>query len=206
MHTLSLYFASSNENKFSEIEKMLNGEKENRDMGNRHGQMQKKVKIIFLNMTIKEIQSDSIIEVAEDKVKKAFDIIKKPVIIEDDGLFIDALNGFPGVYSSFVFKTIGNKGILDLLKDNQKERRAKFSSIIAFYDGETIETFIGETIGHLTTKIFPGGWGFDPIFMPENEDKTYGQIDILKKNDLSHRSKSFRKFIEWYFQRKNLGR
>ncbi|HEX5519068.1 MAG TPA: non-canonical purine NTP pyrophosphatase, partial [Candidatus Nitrosocosmicus sp.] len=85
MHTSPLYFASSNENKFSEIEKMLNGEKENRDIENRHGQMQKKVKIIFLNMTIKEIQSDSIIEVAEDKVKKAFDIIKKPVIIEDDG-------------------------------------------------------------------------------------------------------------------------
>ncbi len=184
--TLPLYFASSNENKFLEIENLLEKEKG--------------IKIHFSKVILKEIQSESIIEVAEDKVKKAFSMIKKPVIVEDDGLFIKDLNGFPGIYSSFVFKTIGNKGILNLLKDNEN-RKASFTSIFSFFDGKIIESFSGETTGYITTKILPEGWGFDPIFKPENEDKTYGQIDILKKNEISHRSKALRKFLEWYDQR-----
>jgi XTP/dITP diphosphohydrolase len=183
---ISLYFASSNENKFLEIENLLEKEKG--------------IKIHFSKVILKEIQSESIIEVAEDKVKKAFNMIKKPVIVEDDGLFIKDLNGFPGIYSSFVFKTIGNKGILNLLKDNEN-RKASFTSIFSFFDGKIIESFSGETTGYITTKILPEGWGFDPIFKPENEDKTYSQIDILKKNEISHRSKALRKFLEWYDQR-----
>lgn len=184
--TLPLYFASSNKNKFLEIENLLAKEKG--------------IKIHFSKVILKEIQSESIIEVAEDKVKKAFSMIKKPVIVEDDGLFIKDLNGFPGIYSSFVFKTIGNKGILNLLKDNEN-RKASFTSIFSFFDGKIIESFSGETTGYITTKILPEGWGFDPIFKPEDEDKTYGQIDILKKNKISHRSKAIRKFLEWYDQR-----
>jgi XTP/dITP diphosphohydrolase len=79
---------------------------------------------------------------------------------------------------------------------------AKFLSVISFCDGKTIESFIGQTTGYITTKIFPGGWGFDPIFNPEDEDKTYGQIDIVKKNQISHRSKAFSKFLNWYNQSK----
>lgn len=184
--TLPLYFASSNENKFLEIKSLLEKEKG--------------IKIHFSKIILKEIQSESIIEVAEDKVKKAFSIIKKPVIVEDDGLFIKDLNGFPGIYSSFVFKTIGNRGILDLLKDNE-DRKASFTSIFSFFDGRIIKSFSGETKGYITTKILPEGWGFDPIFKPEYEDKTYGQINILKKNEISHRSKALRKFLEWYKQK-----
>jgi XTP/dITP diphosphohydrolase len=182
-----LYFASSNENKFSEIKRLF--EKENKN--------EKDIKILFSKIVIKEIQSEYIIEVAQDKVKKAFKIIKKPVIVEDAGLFIEDLNGFPGVYSSFVFKTLGNYGILDLLKNNKK-RSAKFVAIFSFFDGKIIKTFCGETTGSITTKIFPVGWGFDPIFKPENENETYGQLNILKKNEISHRSKAFKQFFKWY--------
>jgi XTP/dITP diphosphohydrolase len=185
----TLHFASGNENKFLEIEKLFEKEKETKN--------EKNVRVIFSKILIKEIQSDSIIEVAEDKVRKAFKVIKKPLIVEDDGLFIEDLNGFPGIYSSFVFNTIGNKGILDLLMDN-KNRRANFLSIFSFFDGKTIETFSGKTSGYITTKISPLGWGFDPIFQPKNEYQTYGQINMIKKNEISHRSKAFRKFLKWY--------
>jgi len=188
----AIHFASSNENKFLEIERLFENEKDKNKNKNKNN-----IKILFANIVIKEIQSESIREVAEDKVKKAFSIIKKPVIVEDDGLFIEDLNGFPGVYSSFVFKTIGNNGILNLLKDNEK-RRAYFLATFAFFDGEIIETFSDETSGFITTKITPTGWGFDPIFEPENENKTYGQLNILKKNEISHRSKAFRQFFKWY--------
>jgi XTP/dITP diphosphohydrolase len=185
----TLHFASGNENKFLEIESLFEKEKETKN--------EKNVRVIFSKILIKEIQSDSIIEVAEDKVRKAFKVIKKPLIVEDDGLFIEDLNGFPGIYSSFVFNTIGNKGILDLLMDN-KNRRANFLSIFSFFDGTTIETFSGKTSGYITTKISPSGWGFDPIFQPINEYQTYGQINMIKKNEISHRSKAFRKFLKWY--------
>jgi XTP/dITP diphosphohydrolase len=193
----SLYFVSSNENKFLEFEKILERENDrNKD------KIEKRLKVLFSKVIIKEIQSESIIEVAEDKVKKAFDNIKNPVIVEDDGLFIDDLNGFPGIYSSFVYKTIGNKGILNLLKGREKVKRsASFLSIFSFFDGKIMESFSGETIGHITTKISPEGWGFDPIFKPENEDKTYGQINILRKNEISHRAKSLRNFLGWYNQK-----
>ncbi|MBA3749743.1 MAG: non-canonical purine NTP pyrophosphatase, partial [Nitrosopumilus sp.] len=95
----AIHFASSNQNKFLEIERLFEKEIDN-DKNN--------IKILFANIVIKEIQSESIIEVAQDKVKKAFKIVKKPVIVEDAGLFIEDLNGFPGVYSSYVFKTLGN--------------------------------------------------------------------------------------------------
>jgi XTP/dITP diphosphohydrolase len=182
-----VYFASSNENKFLEIQSLY--EMENRENN-------ENVRILFSSPAIKEIQSDSMTEVAEDKAKKAFGSIKRPVIVEDDGLFIDELNGFPGVYSSFAFKTIGNKGILKLLANNEK-RRARFLSVFSFFDGNTIETFCGETDGHIATEIFPSGWGFDPIFKPENEDLTYGELSILRKNEISHRSKAFRRFLKW---------
>ncbi len=182
-----VYFASSNENKFLEIQSLL--EMENKEI-------KEKVKIRFSSPAIKEIQSDSIIEVAEDKAKKAFSSIKRPVIVEDDGLFIEELNGFPGVYSSFAFKTIGNKGILNLLANNEK-RKAHFRSVFSFFDGKTIETFCGETAGQITREIFPTGWGFDPIFKPENEDLTYGGLSIQRKNEISHRSKAFRQFLRW---------
>jgi XTP/dITP diphosphohydrolase len=185
----TLHFASGNENKYLEIESLFEKEKETKN--------EKNVRLIFSKILIKEIQSDSIIEVAEDKVRKAFKVIKKPLIVEDDGLFIEDLNGFPGIYSSFVFNTIGNKGILDLLRDN-KNRRANFLSIFSFFDGTTIETFSGKTSGYITTKISPSGWGFDPIFQPINEYQTYGQINMIKKNEISHRSKAFRKFLKWY--------
>ncbi len=185
----TLHFASGNENKYLEIESLFEKEKETKN--------EKNVRLIFSKILIKEIQSDSIIEVAEDKVRKAFKVIKKPLIVEDDGLFIEYLNGFPGIYSSFVFNTIGNKGILDLLRYN-KNRRANFLSIFSFFDGTTIETFSGKTSGYITTKISPSGWGFDPIFQPINEYQTYGQINMIKKNEISHRSKAFRKFLKWY--------
>ncbi len=181
----AIYFASSNENKFEEIRNLCKEEKIT------------DFQIYFKKIIITEIQSESILEVSEDKVKKAFEIINKPVIVEDDGLFIQELNGFPGIYSSFVFEKLGNEGILCLLS-KKENRKASFFSVCSFYDDKVTKSFIGETLGSISLKISPGGWGFDPIFIPKNENITFSQMDISKKNKLSHRTKAFKKFLEWY--------
>ena len=179
--SFDLYFASSNIHKFNEAKKILD------TFG---------INLGFFNCKLEEIQSDSLIEIAKKKAKQAFLKCKKPVIVEDDGLFIESLNGFPGPYSSYVFQTIGNNGILQLLKQN---RKAKFVSIISFCDKKNIETFESKINGTISKKLSGRGWGYDPIFIPFNQKKTFAQLE--NKNLLSHRFKSLRKFSSWYLNR-----
>jgi XTP/dITP diphosphohydrolase len=177
-------FASSNINKYNEINHLVSARKNS-------------FEVTFRMMELKEIQSDSLLEVAENKVLQAFRINKKEIFVEDDGLFIEVLKDFPGVYSSYVNKTIGNVGILDLL-GNKVNRNASFKSIIAFHDGNKIELFTGEIKGKIGFELTTGGWGFDPIFIPENSDLTFGQMDMKTKNQISHRKVALDRFLKWY--------
>ena len=109
--SFDLFFVSSNNHKYQESEKILN------EFG---------IDIGFFKYDLEEIQSDLLKDIALKKAKHAFSKYKKPVIIEDAGLFITSLDGFPGPYSSFVFKTIGNDGILKLLT-NDRDRKVCFN-------------------------------------------------------------------------------
>jgi XTP/dITP diphosphohydrolase len=176
-----LFFVSSNENKFQEAERILS------NLG---------VKINFSKTTLEEIQSSSLSEIAEQKVISAYELVQKPVIIEDDGLFIDSLNGFPGPYSSYVYDTIGNKGIMNLL-ENFEFRNAQFVSIIAYLDdNDSVKLFESSIPGKISSAIKKGGWGYDPIFIPEKQNKTYAELD--DKNKLSHRYEALKKFANWF--------
>jgi len=108
--SFDLFLVSSNSHKYHEAKNIL-------DLFG--------IRLGFLKSDLKEIQSNSLHEIAITKARDAFSKFKKPILIEDDGLFIDSVGGFPGPYSSYVFKTIGNKGILDLVKNS---RNAKFIS------------------------------------------------------------------------------
>ncbi len=179
--SFDLFFASSNSHKYQEAKIVLDS------LG---------INIGFLKSELEEIQSNSLGAIATAKARNAFSKFKKPVIIEDDGLFIDSIAGFPGPYSSYVFKTIGNKGILDLLKN---KRQAKFISIITYCDKTTLKSFEGKIDGKIS-KIQKGqGWGYDPIFIPDNSQKTFAQIN--NKNKVSHRYKALRKFSKWYLRK-----
>src|SRR6185503_18353867 len=107
-----LYFVSNNLHKYSEIKSMLNDKIINLDLK-------------LCKQDIIEIQDEKIENIAIEKAKSAYNIVKKPIIIEDDGLFINSLNGFPGQYSKFIFKSLGNRGILHLL-EGSKDRTAFF--------------------------------------------------------------------------------
>lgn len=182
-----LYFVSSNPNKFREIEPILR----------QYGIVSQLIK-----MSIQEIQSESVHRIAEDKSTYAFKHLLRPVVIEDDGFYISSLNGFPGQYSSFVYKTLGNQGILKLML-NKVNRRAYFLSVIAYNDGRTLKMFSGKTQGMLSKVAAEGGWGFDPIFLPKNTNKTYAELSRLnRKSFYSHRRKSIEKFSKWYITKR----
>ena len=84
-------FASSNKNKYVEVKQILH----------EHG-----IKVGFFKFTPVEIQSDALEEIASDKARQASKLVKHPLIVEDAGLFVDSLGGFPGPYSSYVLSTI----------------------------------------------------------------------------------------------------
>ncbi|MEM3672990.1 MAG: XTP/dITP diphosphatase [Candidatus Bathyarchaeia archaeon] len=181
-----IFFATNNINKFNEARKVL---------------AEYSIAVGMLRVKAYEIQSDSLEEIAKASAQQAFEKCHLPIIVEDAGLFIEALNGFPGPYASFVYKTIGNKGLLKLM-ENVKNRKAKFQSVIAYLSAELESPlcFKSEVTGEVTTEIRKGesGFGFDPIFKPENSDKTFSEMDIVEKNKHSHRAKALRKFAEWY--------
>ena len=179
-----LFFASSNEHKFQEAERIL------ANLG---------MQINLFKTTLEEIQSNNLNDIAEKKAINAYDLIQKPVIIEDDGLFINTLNGFPGPYSSYVYDTIGNKGIMDLL-ENSKVRDAKFVSIIAYCDNDCdVKLFESSIPGTISSIIEKGGWGYDPIFIPDGESKTYANVS--DKDKFSHRAAALTKFSNWFLDK-----
>src|SRR5581483_6052070 len=131
-----------------------------------------------------------------EKCKIAFKIASKPVIVEDDGLFIQGLGGFPGPYSSYIFRTIGNTGILKLLSGSSN-RSALFVSVLVYTDGKTTRRFVGKVVGTISVKTTWTGWGYDPIFIPSGQNKTFGKLGE-EKTLISHRAHAVRSFAIWY--------
>lgn len=135
-------------------------------------------------------------EVAISGAKYASRKLNKPVIVEDAGLFIKALKGFPGTYSSYVQETLGNQGILKLL-DGVDDRYAEFRSVIGYCaPNSEPKIFLGKVIGEIAVEEKGDlGFAFDPIFYVPDEDKTFGELTTEEKNQFSHRKNSLEKFI-----------
>lgn len=138
------------------------------------------VKVISENLDIDEIRSEDINEIATHKVRDAYKMINKPVIAQDGGFFIDALNGFPGSYVHSAMNTIGTEGILKMLEG--KERSAHFIDILCYYDGKDdvicFDAVVKGTIAEEERGSLTGrNWGKPHlIFIPEGLDKTLAEL------------------------------
>jgi len=178
-----VYFATTNSHKFEEARLILT----------EHG-----IEVLRLDAKGQEIQAKTIEEIAMASAEYVARRRKTPVIVEDAGLFVEALNGFPGPYSSYVNQTIGNKGILKLL-GGITNRRAEFRSAVAF-SGHTMKCFSGVVYGNISyEERGSGGFGYDPIFKPtEDRGRTFAEMTAEEKSRYSHRAKALGKFAEWY--------
>ncbi len=179
------FFATGNAHKFNEA---------------RHVLAEYNIAAALLRVKALEIQSDNLEDIARASVMDASEKCRLPILVEDAGLFIDALNGFPGPYSSYVYRTIRTRGILTLMK-KVKKRDAHFQSVIAFCNPEkSLRCFYGEVNGEISQEERGNhGFGFDPIFKPaDSPTRTFAEISTAKKNRFSHRAQALRKFAEWY--------
>ncbi len=146
-----------------------------------------------------ELQANTLEEVASYAAIDAYQHLRRPLVVEDTGLFINSLQGFPGVYSSYVYRTIGLRGILKLLK-RKSDRSAFFKTILVYCDDKHFVTFSGRVDGYILARpVGRRGFGFDPIFSPAKQYPTsYAQMPKEEKNRISHRSQAFNAFLIWY--------
>lgn len=186
---ITVYFVTGNKGKLEEV----------RSLAKKYG-----IRVEQLNVEKMEIQSDDIKEIALFAARQVFSQVdrSRTVVVEDAGLFIEALKGFPGPYSSYVYKTIGVRGVLKLM-EGIEDRRAYFRAVVVVESPEFGEKiFEGRVYGRIALKPKgTRGFGFDPIFIPDGYDKTFAEMDLEQKNKLSHRAKAFRSFFEWLRQR-----
>jgi len=187
-HSDGVYFVTGNPHKLREARQAVRGSG---------------VKFIMKDLDVDEPQSNSLRYISRACALQALKVLKAPLIVEDSGLFIHSLGGFPGPYSSYVFKTMGCEGLLKLLR-GERDRRARFESVVAFASRshESPVLFIGRVFGSMSERPRGDrGFGFDPIFRPRDHTSTFGEMTLEEKNALSHRSRALVSFCRWFGRR-----
>lgn len=163
-------------------------------------------------LTLKEAGIDADIpETAETfvqnallKAKGIFNLCGLPCIADDSGLEVIALNNRPGVHSAYYSGSRDSqKNMEKVLQEMQNEtnRRARFKTIMVYYDENSFRYFEGVTYGNLAWQpAGEQGFGYDPVFIPDGYDRTYAQMSTEEKNKISHRGKAIRKLADFLKQ------
>ena len=164
--TITINFITSNKNKVLEFRQIL----------------EPKIKVNHIEMAYPEIRSDNPEEIARMSAEMLANKLKKIVVVEDSGLFTNALNEFPGTCSAYIHKRIGLQGILKLMK-GVKNRNCTYKSAVAYCKpNKKPVSFLGEEKGKVAESIRGTfGFGHDPIFIPEGSNKTYGEMENYKE-------------------------
>ena len=166
LNPITINFVTSNKNKVKEFKQILEPE----------------IKINHIEMAYPEMRSENPEEIAKQSAEILANKLKKLVVVEDSGLFIKALNDFPGTCSSYIHKRIGLQGILKLMK-GITERECTYKSAVAYCEhGKKAMSFLGEEKGFVAENARGNyGFGHDPIFVPEGSNKTYGEMQNCEK-------------------------
>lgn len=187
---MKLLFASQNQHKTKEISKILPSTIELVSL-----------KDLNFNEDIPE-NHDTIEENALEKARVIFDTFKLPCFADDTGLFIEALNGEPGVYSARwaqldnSFENNIEKALFKL-KD-KSNRKAYFKTVVAYKDASEEKLFEGVIRGRIIeSEKGEGGFGYDPIFVPDGYEITFSEMPLEEKNKISHRALAMKKFISF---------
>lgn len=135
------------------------------------------------------------------KAEYCFEKTGKGSVGDDSGLVVEALDGRPGIYSA---RYAGNHNfqkniekVLEEMKD-EPNRRAYFITVLCFKDKDGEHYFEGRVYGNLTKEVFGAdGFGYDPIFVPDEYNMTFAEMLPEEKNKISHRSEALKKFVEF---------
>ncbi len=168
-----IHFITGNRNKFEEAKKII-------------------PELDILELDLDEIQELDPKKIIEHKIKEALKSHSGPFVIDDVGIEIMALNGFPGPLAKWFLKSLGLNGVYNLVKKSEENNGAVFYAQIGYAENpDNIIYFQGAVHGKIVAPKGEKGFGFDPIFMPDGFDKTFAEMTTDEKNSLSHRGKAF---------------
>lgn len=135
------------------------------------------------------------------KAKYCFEKTGKPSLGDDSGMVVEALDGRPGIYSArYAGDHNFEKNIEKVLEEmtDKTNRRAYFVTVLCYVDDNGAHYFEGRVYGNLTHQVFgENGFGYDPIFMADDYNKTFAEITPEEKNKISHRNEALKKFIDF---------
>lgn len=143
--------------------------------------------VTHLKLDLKEIQSLDLASIVEHKVKEAFKIVGSPVLVEDTSLTFSALGQLPGPLIKWFLASLGNEGLCRLL-NGYDSRQALAEVRCAVYDGKELLTFLGSKKGSISnTPRGESGFGWDSIFIPDGQMKTWGEMTVDEQKATSMR-------------------
>lgn len=176
-----MIFVSHNRHKYEEIAEMFS---------------ERNLDLTWRNIEYEEIQAATTEEVSNRSCQVLAEQINEDFFLEDTGLYIEALNGFPGPYASYVVDKIGLDGILRLV--DGKRRNAYFLTVISLNEGGNIRQFTGTVNGTISPEARgEHGFGYDPIFIPVSSPKTLSEMTVTEKNAVSHRAIAVRGLLDY---------
>ncbi|MBD3273480.1 hypothetical protein GF385_03990 [Candidatus Dependentiae bacterium] len=186
-----IYFVTGNPGKFEEVKKYIE-------------KNVPEIEIKQLKADIPEIQTLDQKEIIIDKAIKAWEILKKPLIVDDGAMYFEKYNKFPGVMSKYVAIGLGFEGLKKIVENEDK---ARFLLYIAYIDSpESIKLFEGKSEGKIRKPDKFNGNPHLPyscMFVPNGTDKVYEDLRHTKEGEpFLHRIKALKKFIDWYKKEK----
>ena len=136
------------------------------------------IEIEYQSAELSEIQSMDVEEVAKDKAIRAYESIGRPVLVEDQAVYLTALGGFPGPFVKFMVESSGGIESIARILDGYEDRSCIAKDIFVYYDGTSLTTFVGEYGGIIAKEPRgDGGWGWDPVYCPDGFDgKTSAEL------------------------------
>ena len=152
--------------------------------------------VIAVEKKLDEIQSSDLELLVRDKCIKAFRLIGRPVFVEHTGLYIEALNGFPGGLTQIFWDTLGAERVSKLFARGD-DGRAVARTRIGYCDGRRVHQFEGEVSGILASRPRGDPSQWDCVFVPEGSDKTFAEMGE-RKNDISMRRKALDGFAAFF--------
>ncbi len=173
-----IYFVTGNEGKLKEAREIL------------------KTEIEAISIDLPEIQALEVLDVVKDKAQRAYNEIKKPVLIEDTGVYIKDWNNFPGALIKWMMKTVDCEGIVKMIEPFEN-KDAYAETVLCYYDGEKFNIFNGKIEGKIVSPRGKNGFGWDPIFEVEKNSKTFAEMTDDEKNSISMRKIAFEKLREF---------
>ncbi|HCD67954.1 MAG TPA: non-canonical purine NTP pyrophosphatase, RdgB/HAM1 family [Bacteroidetes bacterium] len=186
---MKIIFASQNKNKIAEIRAKLP-----------HLDIQGLDPLVFPEELLET--GDTLDHNALQKARQVYDKINLTSFADDTGLEVEQLNGAPGIYSArYAGEQRDSEANMDLLLKNltnQANRKARFKTVIALILGGKEYLFEGICEGEIThVRSGAQGFGYDPIFVPAGYSKTFAEMTMAEKSNLSHRGKALEKLVDF---------